>query len=171
MGFFSVFCGFIYNDYTSMTTKIFDSCYHVPAGSKGKVFAKQDKDCVYPVGFDPVWYLSSQEIIYLNSFKMKISVIFGVGQMLIGYCLKGFNAVYFRHWVELFAEVATQILLLAALFGFMDYLIITKWLTDWDAVTKGTNEVAPAIIQAMITMFIQGGVKKPNDVQADLIPN
>ena len=30
MGFFSFFCGFIYNDYTSMTTQLFGTCYTIP---------------------------------------------------------------------------------------------------------------------------------------------
>ncbi len=175
MGLFSLFCGFIYNDYTSMSTKVFDSCYYEPEGQSGKVFAKQKEGCVYPLGFDPVWYISVQEITFLNSFKMKISVIYGVIQMMLGTFMKGFNAMYFKHWVELLAEVTTQVLLLAALFGFMDYLIIVKWTTDWETVTKGTNEIAPAIIQTMITMFIQGGVKDNSKnlgaPQADVIPN
>jgi len=161
MGFFSLFCGFIYNDYTSMTTKVFDPCYSIPEepGSDGKIYAHQKEDCVYPFGMDPTWYLSVQEITFLNSFKMKISVIYGVSQMLLGVCMKGFNAVYFKRWVELLVEVTTQIVLMLALFGFMDYLIIVKWGTDWEEATKDTNEAPPAIIQTMITMFIQGGVK------------
>lgn len=175
MGFFSFFCGFIYNDYTSMTTQVFTSCYKVPEhpDANGKTFAKQDAGCVYPFGTDPIWYRSVQEITFLNSFKMKVSVIYGVCQMLLGTCMKGFNAVYSRRWMEVLTEVLTQIVLLLALFGFMDYLIVVKWTTDWDSTLTG-NEVPPAIIQTMITMFIQGGVKaqKPGmRMEADLIPD
>ena len=51
--------------------------------------------------------------------------------MLLGTVMKGFNALYFKRWIEIIAEVTTQIVLLLALFGFMDYLIIVKWTTDW----------------------------------------
>jgi V-type H+-transporting ATPase subunit a len=51
--------------------------------------------------------------------------------MLLGTIMKGFNAIYFGRWVEFFFEVIAQIVLLCVLFGFMDYLIISKWLTDW----------------------------------------
>lgn len=39
--------------------------------------------------------------MFLNSFKMKLSVIFGVAQMLLGTVLKGVNAVFFERNVEL----------------------------------------------------------------------
>ena len=87
---------------------------------------------MYPFGIDPIWFRSSNEIAIMNSFKMKISVIFGVAQMLLGTMMKGFNAVYFKEYVELAFEVVTQALLLIVLFGFMDYMIISKWLTNWD---------------------------------------
>jgi len=186
MGFFSTYCGFIYNDLTSMATESFGkSCYNVgnqmSADYKGAhewVEAYYEttgdlpysqppctftdtlcvvKDCVYKFGVDPIWYSSKEEITYLNSFKMKTSVIFGVWQMSMGTFLKGMNAVYNGHWIELIFVVFTQITLLMSLFGLMDTMIIVKWLTDWDA--KG--EQAPAIIQFMITMFIYMG--KPQD--------
>ena len=122
------------------------------------------KDCVYKFGVDPIWYAAKEEITYLNSFKMKTSVIFGVWQMSMGTFIKGMNAVYNGHWIELIFVVFTQMTLLMALFGLMDTMIVVKWLTDWDA----RGESAPAIIQFMITMFIYRGV--PQDpTEAKLI--
>lgn len=57
MGFFSVFCGVIYNDFSSVSMYLFgDSCYNLPA--VGFSNATQKSDCVYPIGIDPVWYMS-----------------------------------------------------------------------------------------------------------------
>ena len=39
------------------------------------------------------------------------------------------------------------------MFGYMDLLIIAKWLTDW----TGREGKAPSIIQTMIAMFINFG--------------
>lgn len=82
--------------------------------------------------------------------------------MTLGTIVKGFNTVYFGRWVELVFEVFTQIALLMCLFGFMDLLIIVKWLTNWDKYeAEHTTEIAPGIIQTMIVMFIKTGVRDP----------
>ena len=47
-------------------------------------------------GLDPVWNRASNELAYLNSFKMKMSIIMGVSQMVLGIILKGANSIYFR---------------------------------------------------------------------------
>jgi len=52
--------------------------------------------------------------------------------MLFGTLMKGFNAYYNKDWIELVFEVITQFLLLLVLFGFMDFIIISKWLTNWE---------------------------------------
>lgn len=113
----------------------------------------------------------------MNSLKMKISVILGVANMLLGTCMKGFNAIYNKDYIEFVFEVITQFLLLLVLFGFMDYMIILKWLTNWeDEKYTSNNEFAPGIINTMIIMFINVGNKPPpakegDPVQADLMPN
>ena len=56
----------------------------------------------------------------------------------------------------------------------MDWMIICKWLTDWDAMAE-QHKQPPGVIMAMITMFLNGGVyQQPNDKGAleygDLVP-
>lgn len=75
---------------------------------------------------------SAQEIVYLNNFKMKTAVMYGVAQMLFGTCLRISNFVYQKKYLDVAVEGITQFVMLTALFGFMDYMIIGKWLTDWD---------------------------------------
>ena len=84
---------------------------------------------------------------------MKMSVIFGVTQMTLGIFMKSFNAIYFGRLVDLFFEFLPQLFLLMCLFGFMDLLIIVKWLTDW----SGNTGKAPSIISIMINMFLNQG--------------
>jgi V-type H+-transporting ATPase subunit a len=59
---------------------------------------------VYPVGIDPVWHLGSNELAYLNSLKMKMSVILGVLQMSLGVCMKALNALHFGRKMDFFFE-------------------------------------------------------------------
>lgn len=172
MGLFSFYCGMVYNDFTSMATETFGkTCFSViEKGKNHNEFAhKLDKNCVYPFGIDPIWYRSSQEISYMNSFKMKISVIYGVAQMLFGTTLKGMNAAYFKRWNELIFEVFTQVLLMVVLFGFMDFMIVLKWVTDWSEMHDG--KVAPGIISTMIVMFINFGTPPKDSKEAALISN
>lgn len=42
--------------------------------------------------------------------------------------MKGFNAVHFKRPLDFIFEFIPQIILILALFGWMDILIIAKWL-------------------------------------------
>jgi V-type H+-transporting ATPase subunit a len=88
---------------------------------------------------------------------MKISVILGVLQMSLGICMKAFNAVHFKSKLDFFFEFVPQIILMMVLFGFMDLLIICKWLTDF----KGREHMAPSVITTMIDMALNGGAIAP----------
>jgi V-type H+-transporting ATPase subunit a len=72
MGLFSVFCGFIYNEFVSLPLTFVPSCYNYKTG------IKIHENCVYKFGIDPIWYISRNELTYINSLKMKLSVIIGV---------------------------------------------------------------------------------------------
>ena len=173
MGCYSLFCGLIYNDFTSFATEIFGkSCWvedGAPSAGTGlQQMKRKDPECVYPVGIDPVWYRSDQEVQYMNSLKMKTAVIFGVAQMLLGTCLKISNSIYFGNTVQLVFVGLAQLVMMLATFGFMDYLIFVKWLTDWDPIMAEGKDV-PGIINVMVAMFLTGGKMEGN--VADVISN
>ena len=111
---------------------------------------------MYPLGLDPVWSLSLNELQFNNSLKMKLAVILGVLHMTLGIFIKALNNLFFNQRLELFHEFIPQILLLWALFGYMDILIIIKWTTNYE----GHEHESPSIIQAMIGMVLnQGEIK------------
>jgi V-type H+-transporting ATPase subunit a len=147
MGFFATFCGLLYNDFMAIPLTIFKSCYNFETGER------IDEDCTYPVGIDPIWYETKQELVFMNSFKMKVSVILAILQMSLGIFLKASNALYFKNYLDFFHEFIPQILLLWVLFGYMDVLIVIKWLTDY----KGNEHEAPSVITTMINMALNGG--------------
>jgi len=76
VGLFSVYNGFLYNDFTSMPIYLFgDTCFAYKEGSSTPTLKP---NCVYGFGVDPSWYMSTEELTFLNSLKMKTSVILGV---------------------------------------------------------------------------------------------
>lgn len=107
MGMFAAFSGFCYNDFMAIPLWTFNSCYDLEKVSHNgheKVEAIYKEDCVYPVGVDPTWYLSANLLTFVNSLKMKLSVILGVAQMALGVCMKGLNALYFKNKLDFYCE-------------------------------------------------------------------
>ena len=111
-----------------------------------------------------------------------MAVIFAIIQMSIGILLKGLNSIHFRNRLDFWFEFVPAFLLLFALFGWMDILIIGKWMQpkniegvylpntlaqNQTEVTK-FNEIhlSPAIISTMIDIFLNGASnanKQPQD--------
>lgn len=152
MGFFSTYCGFIYNEFLSISLNLFGSCYNMDVET-GQKIERISTECIYPVGLDPVWYVSDNYLNYTNTLKMKIAVIIGVVHMTAGVFIKASNAIYFKKWIDFFFEFIPQILFMVLLFGYMDFLIIFKWNTDWGF----DNSHAPSIITTMINMPLKMG--------------
>jgi len=80
--------------------------------------------------------------------------------MSLGVCMKAFNATFFKNKLDLFCEFVPQIILLLVLFGYMDLMIICKWLTNF----KGHEHSAPSVITNMINMALAGGSIEPGTV-------
>jgi V-type H+-transporting ATPase subunit a len=149
MGFFAFYCGFMYNDFVSIPIHFWDSCYSFETGKK----LPGNQECIYPAGMDPIWKQTKQEITFSNSLKMKMAVIYGVAHMTLAIFQKGLNSLYWRRYLDFFFEFIPQLVLLLALFGYMDLIIIKKWVTDY----SGVEHEAPSIITTMVNIFLGGG--------------
>jgi len=168
MGFFAVYCGLLYNDFLSIPI-YFKSCYNLKSsnmeGKKGQV--ERNETCSYEFGLDPVWYTTTNELAFVNSLKMKLSVILGVFQMVIGIILKGINCIFEGDFVELIFVFFPQITLMLILFGYMDFLIFVKWNTKYPPrkeievegknVTINANAYAPDIKSYLMNIFLHFG--------------
>ena len=128
MGFFAVYAGLIYNDCFSLGLNLFGSRWSfngqeygfVEEGDVASPTAEYGSaDSVYPFGLDPVWHVSSNELLFFNSFKMKLSVVFGIIQMFCGTCLKGANAVYFGNTLDFLYEFVPMVVFAVSLFVYM----------------------------------------------------
>lgn len=105
---------------------------------------------MYPFGFDYIWSQSENQIVFVNSFKMKLSIVIGVTHMIIGICLKGSNALFFKDFLLFFFEFLPQIVFFLVTFGYMCLLIVLKWMNDYSSNTAN----APSIISLYIN-FVQ----------------
>ena len=163
-GFFAFFNGWIYNDFFAMPLGIFGSCYKNVKDDNGEKIAKRKGDCVYPIGLDPKWYVASNELSFLNSFKMKMSVIIGVLQMILGLFLKGMNGIYFGDYADFIFEFIPQLIFMCLLFGYMILMIYIKWGTDWsDDLSK-----APSLITQLLMLFLNMGSTGPDNFKTPL---
>uniref|UniRef100_A0A4X1SV87 V-type proton ATPase subunit a n=1 Tax=Sus scrofa TaxID=9823 RepID=A0A4X1SV87_PIG len=166
MGLFSVYTGFIYNECFSRATAIFPSGWSVAAmanqsGWSDTFLAEHplltlDPNVTgvflgpYPFGIDPVWSLAVNHLSFLNSFKMKMSVLLGVTHMTFGVVLGVFNHMHFGQWHRLLLETVPELVFLLALFGYLVFLIVYKWLRF----TAADAASAPSVLIHFINMFL-----------------
>ncbi|XP_054252747.1 V-type proton ATPase 116 kDa subunit a 1 isoform X19 [Indicator indicator] len=166
MGLFSTYTGLIYNDCFSKSLNMFGSSWSVrPMFTKGNwsdallettpllqlnpaipgVFGGP-----YPFGIDPIWNIASNKLAFLNSFKMKMSVILGIIHMLFGVTLSLLNHIYFKKPLNIYLGFIPEIIFMSSLFGYLVILIFYKW-TAYDA---HTSKDAPSLLIHFINMFL-----------------
>uniref|UniRef100_A0A7N8X076 V-type proton ATPase subunit a n=1 Tax=Mastacembelus armatus TaxID=205130 RepID=A0A7N8X076_9TELE len=168
MGIFSIYTGIIYNDCFSKSLNMFGSGWSVRPmfGPKGANWSFQtlDGNAVlqldpavpgvfngpYPLGIDPIWNLATNKLTFLNSFKMKMSVILGVIHMLFGLSLSLFNHLYFKKPLNIFLGFIPEIVFMSSLFGYLVLLVFYKW-TAYDAYT---SKDAPSLLIHFINMCL-----------------
>jgi V-type H+-transporting ATPase subunit a len=153
MGFFAVYAGFIYNDCFSLGLNLFGSRWQFEGQEEGYVEEGAvaaptadygAPDSVYPFGLDPIWHVTSNELLFFNSFKMKLSVIFGIIQMFCGTCLRGMNALYFGKKLDFMYEFVPMVSFASSLFVYMVVLIFLKWSINWNSRMLSATCLDPA---------------------------
>ncbi|KAJ6708791.1 V-TYPE PROTON ATPASE SUBUNIT A [Salix koriyanagi] len=136
MAIFSIYTGLIYNEFFSVPLELFgqsaygcrdQSCRDASTAGLVKVRA------TYPFGLDPKWHGSRSELPFLNSMKMKMSILIGVAQMNLGIIISYFNAKFFGDNINIWYQFVPQIIFLNSLFGYLSLLIIVKWCTGSQA--------------------------------------
>ncbi|CAL1269977.1 unnamed protein product [Larinioides sclopetarius] len=165
MGLFSIYTGFIYNDAFSKSFNIFGSPWKIP-----QIIVSKDVKTIllnpvesfnvsspYPFGLDPIWQSATNKIVFLNSYKMKASIILGVAQMLFGVMLSVWNHIHFRRYINIICEFIPQLLFLLSIFGYLVVLIILKWFW-YDATLLSC---APSLLISLINMFLMTYPKEP----------
>jgi len=154
MGLFSIFTGLLYNEAFSIPLNILGSNWEYPEHhNETDTFIQAhsiDPNRAYEFGVDPGWGGSSNGLAFYNSLKMKMSIIFAVVHMSLGLFMGLTNHIHFGHFMDIWAEFVPQILFFWCLFGYMSFLIIFKWGTNWE----GTQYGPPFLLNVMIQMFL-----------------
>uniref|UniRef100_A0AAY5L409 V-type proton ATPase subunit a n=1 Tax=Esox lucius TaxID=8010 RepID=A0AAY5L409_ESOLU len=170
MGLFSVYTGLIYNDCFSKSLNIFGSGWSVRAMFTDQQWSNETLQTnalltldpnvsgvfigPYPFGIDPIWNMAVNRLSFLNSYKMKMSVIIGVVHMSFGVVLSVFNHLHFKQRFNVYLLFLPELLFLLCLFGYLVFMILYKWL----AFGARDSRLAPSILIHFINMFLmQGG--------------
>jgi V-type H+-transporting ATPase subunit a len=160
MGFFAIYAGFMYNDLFSLGLNLFGSRWQVSKTSGNMAYYEPAFDAKnnggsgpYPFGLDPAWHGASNELLFVNSLKMKISVLMGVAQMIVGVVLRWSNAAHEFNFVDFVCEGVPMMVFMVCFFGWMDFMILYKWVTPMDN--------PPSIINSLICMAMGSEDKAP----------
>ncbi|KAF5954098.1 hypothetical protein HYC85_006954 [Camellia sinensis] len=136
MSLFSIYCGLIYNEFFSVPFHIFGGsaykCRDTTCRDARSVGLVKFQD-PYPFGVDPSWRGSRTELPFLNSLKMKMSILLGVVQMNLGIILSYFDARFFRNSLDIRHQFMPQMIFLNSLFGYLSILVVIKWCTGSQA--------------------------------------
>eukprot|EP01133_Synstelium_polycarpum_P015196 gene15196-17982_t len=152
MSLFSIYVGFIYNEAFSLPMDIFGTSWKFNNG------VAQFSNVTYPFGADPVWKGAPNELDYYNSFKMKISIVFGIAQMSLGIFFSLLNYLNMKgpiKKINIFTQFIPQIAFLWSIFGYMVFLIFLKWGVPYRVEKPGYVTIDPPnIITVIINMFL-----------------
>ncbi|XP_030623503.1 V-type proton ATPase 116 kDa subunit a [Chanos chanos] len=166
MGVYSMYTGLIYNDCFSKAFNMFGSSWSVKAMFQphgpwtnetlhGSDHLQLDPRVLgvfsgspYVFGIDPIWNIALNKLSFLNSYKMKMSIILGVVHMMFGLGLSLMNFLYFKNLKSILLQFVPELLFLLCLFGYLVFLIIFKWC----AVLQ--SERAPSILLLFINMML-----------------
>ncbi|KAF5299267.1 hypothetical protein FQA39_LY02440 [Lamprigera yunnana] len=163
MGCFSIYTGIIYNDVFSKSFNIFQSSWVINY-NESTILHNEElqldpgtsfKGSPYAVGVDPVWQLAENKIIFLNSYKMKLSIIFGVVHMIFGVCLSVINYVHFKKFSNIIFDFLPQVIFLVFLFLWLVIMMFIKWiLYNVNNETAYGSSCAPSVLILFINMML-----------------
>ncbi|XP_063377236.1 V-type proton ATPase 116 kDa subunit a 1 [Cydia fagiglandana] len=164
MGCFSMYTGLVYNDIFSKSMNIFGSAWKIPYDDPymqaNQALQLDPKDSYvdqpYFIGIDPIWQTADNKIIFLNSYKMKLSIIFGVIHMIFGVCMSVVNYNFFKRRYSIVLEFLPQIIFLCLLFAYMVFMMFYKWLaySTFNEDPAFRQGCAPSVLILFINMML-----------------
>merc|ERR1719369_196017 len=109
----------------------------------------------YPFGLDPAWQSATNKIGFLNTYKMKISLIFGIVHMTFGVLLSLWNKLSKKQYHQVILEFIPQIVFLLGIFGYLIIMIFIKWVMYGANMPDPFSEhCAPNLLITFINMML-----------------
>ena len=105
-----------------------------------------------------VWHTADNNLLFTNSYKMKMAIIFGMMQMTLGIVMNVYNYTHFNKRRSIFTEFIPQLTFLMSIFGYLVILVFYKWFADWSEFSP------PGLLNTLIYMFLQPGTIAPKDL-------
>ena len=155
---FAIYVGFIYNEAFSVPLGLYKSTWTVDEKAPEGASAEWNGS-VYPFGVDPMWHKAANKMSFFNSYKMKISIVFGVAQMTIGIFLSLLNCLHFGDKRSIYYGFIPEIAFFLGIFGYLVIMIMRKWSVDW----VGEKKRPPSLLNTLISMFMSPGVYTEED--------
>eukprot|EP00216_Chloropicon_sp_CCMP2111_P004799 CAMPEP_0198237714 /NCGR_PEP_ID=MMETSP1446-20131203/3509_1 /TAXON_ID=1461542 ORGANISM="Unidentified sp, Strain CCMP2111" /NCGR_SAMPLE_ID=MMETSP1446 /ASSEMBLY_ACC=CAM_ASM_001112 /LENGTH=883 /DNA_ID=CAMNT_0043919949 /DNA_START=128 /DNA_END=2779 /DNA_ORIENTATION=- len=157
MSVFSIYTGLLYNEMFSIPMTLFGPTKWVWSSDQDK-YVMPAGAAPYAFGVDPIWHGTKTELTFLNSMKMKMSIVLGVIQMLLGVAVSCFNHLQKptgpqtseRDTLSITCEFVPRLLFLTCTFGYLAILILVKWFTASKA----------DLYLLMINMFLSPGANE-----------
>ncbi|PNY24128.1 V-type proton ATPase subunit a [Tolypocladium capitatum] len=165
MAVFSIFTGLIYNDVFSKSMTLFTSAWEFKKPANWRDGMSVDADLNetgyrYPFGIDSAWHGTDNDLLFSNSYKMKMSIILGWAHMTYSLCFAYINARHFKKPIDIWGNFVPGMIFFQSIFGYLVVCIIYKWSVQWiDWTPPEPKMIAqpPGLLNMLIYMFLQPG--------------